>query len=1108
MQPNAQPNAQANDDGKGNGKGDQQGPWSSIPTERFTKIFHSERRNPYTAKLWARDLKRYMREVASRWNNDLKTRITRESIDASCLARKFFDEQVPEGWLEAGETFDFGDGDGNRHHQPWEIIMKLTLRNYGPEKVYEDYEKIAKFQQLRYTPGQRMKDFISEYEAARIKAEELEHTMSVTSHVLNIAKLLHIRQSSDLWLKLIDHCQDSPTKLPTTEAHYRSFLEKLKVRDELTRLSDHLLGGSRGERYYVPDGDGNQPLQQAQPCLYQMPDNNLSLVTSSAASSSHSQIMTMFPVVDNNPNVYLPWNDGSSAAYPTMSSNVNWREAVASVFNTFATEEGQPEHEFEEAMDDDSSGSEYLDQDVSMSDVQNPSDDQLKTVFLQYLFAKKRWRYASKRRQKKGGGKRFGFGRKHYRPKHNLSIPEQAYFKQKGKGRQHKSPMNPRKPNGERIPCKGCGATNHWEKNCPVLNGSGAGKGGTPNFWMDRFTGMVCFDQSGEQLVPTGSYQTEYTNPSTGSSSEDQIIHFDGDNTQSYMLTYMQRMKQQDKGKGVGNLTPRQERMKESNSSSSSWSIVEETNNSEPWSMLVPVLPPDPILPPKENREQDRLQLAIASGTSIPNDSDEEDNASVHTVSTLNSTDAANIRRHKQWIWRVVVPIRKVRQAFRDKYINKAAADRLIKYFRTKTQLPKGSSRPSVTCSESDDLFEEARDPLEGLEYNEDTEEECKSVISDEGTPVKVITCTACLQNEPKKHDKHTYDEKCKYIFDYTLDNVIPTTFKVHISIPYMAGIPYPTDDKPTSSSSDPIYPSYGSSSSKSESQLHLERLMVKSDIETKHPADNVSESQKKLNQLLKTDTQDFSEKKKSTLTKGLSTTKLSYWPVVSESDANIFLHERTRLSSEGDGRDGLLVDCGAIGNLSGERTAQRLADKCKRFGIPYKRNSMTNTVRVEGVGKEHQEVKEIMTIPTCIGGDIGLFRAPIVPDSDIPNLLGLATMEQHRTFLDIAGRKYIIPGPGTVQVTLPKGSKILNLEKAPSGHLILPCDQWKQLNMTAEEANKKISAQTAMVWNTQFKVMEDNESTEPTTTENTYKTTDSSQDNKSKKRNAGQSED
>ena len=66
-------------------------------------------------------------------------------------------------------------------------------------------------------------------------------------------------------------------------------------------------------------------------------------------------------------------------------------------------------------------------------------------------------------------------------------------------------------------------------------------------------------------------------------------------------------------------------------------------------------------------------------------------------------------------------------------------------------------------------------------------------------------------------------------------------------------------------------------------------------------------------------------------------------------------------------------------------------------------------------------------------------YAAPVIQDSDVPALLGLKALQKRRSILDLTKKQIHFCGPGEVQITLPPGSRTIDLEAAPSGHLLLP---------------------------------------------------------------------
>ena len=62
-----------------------------------------------------------------------------------------------------------------------------------------------------------------------------------------------------------------------------------------------------------------------------------------------------------------------------------------------------------------------------------------------------------------------------------------------------------------------------------------------------------------------------------------------------------------------------------------------------------------------------------------------------------------------------------------------------------------------------------------------------------------------------------------------------------------------------------------------------------------------------------------------------------------------------------------------------------------------------------------------------------------------IPALLGLTTMISQKALLDLQNGKMILLGEGGYELKLSPGSVVLDLERASTGHLILPTSDWEK---------------------------------------------------------------
>lgn len=160
------------------------------------------------------------------------------------------------------------------------------------------------------------------------------------------------------------------------------------------------------------------------------------------------------------------------------------------------------------------------------------------------------------------------------------------------------------------------------------------------------------------------------------------------------------------------------------------------------------------------------------------------------------------------------------------------------------------------------------------------------------------------------------------------------------------------------------------------------------------------------------------------------------WWP-------NIY-HTQVRLAS---GQEGLLVDCGAMTDLCGDRWASRVASLAEKAGQGTKWSKIPG-ITVEGVGKEADTITDQAAIPICLDdGSTSVYKAIVSKDSDLPALYGLIRMTEQQAVVDTGNDRIIYPGPGGIKYTLSPGSKVYALQRALSGHLLLPCAEWNKRN-------------------------------------------------------------
>ena len=178
----------------------------------------------------------------------------------------------------------------------------------------------------------------------------------------------------------------------------------------------------------------------------------------------------------------------------------------------------------------------------------------------------------------------------------------------------------------------------------------------------------------------------------------------------------------------------------------------------------------------------------------------------------------------------------------------------------------------------------------------------------------------------------------------------------------------------------------------------------------------------------------------------------------------------KTRLK----GKTAVLVDVGAVGNLAGSEWARELATKALKTGRKPKEEPRTRGLKVAGVGTGsqtcHYDVHLPCAIPLADGGVLKCtFTTPTVPNSTLPALLGLQSLKNSRAIIDTNDSKVYFLGPGDYDLMkgLPPGTKQIQCEHAPSGHMMMPVDSYDELDklerqggLTIEETVLPVKAQ------------------------------------------------
>jgi hypothetical protein len=176
-------------------------------------------------------------------------------------------------------------------------------------------------------------------------------------------------------------------------------------------------------------------------------------------------------------------------------------------------------------------------------------------------------------------------------------------------------------------------------------------------------------------------------------------------------------------------------------------------------------------------------------------------------------------------------------------------------------------------------------------------------------------------------------------------------------------------------------------------------------------------------------------------------------------------MHADVRLS---DGRLALCADIGSKGNVCGQDWADKAIALCHEHGMPGQYKDRARPLDVEGVGDGAQRCTQDVSVAGAIPtkGDRPalrvIYHAPVIPNSQIPALLGLETLSKMKALINCATHEIHFLGPDdSKSLDLPEGTVTLQAELSKSGHMMIPFGEFKQLSNTKKLDEKQISLNT-----------------------------------------------
>ena len=176
--------------------------------------------------------------------------------------------------------------------------------------------------------------------------------------------------------------------------------------------------------------------------------------------------------------------------------------------------------------------------------------------------------------------------------------------------------------------------------------------------------------------------------------------------------------------------------------------------------------------------------------------------------------------------------------------------------------------------------------------------------------------------------------------------------------------------------------------------------------------------------------------------------------------------HSLTQLA---DGRISMLLDIGSVGQLTGSVWAVRTGQAAMAHGRIPEQITRDRPLNVSGVGSGsqtcHYDIKMPLVCKTLSDRYLRTsYNSPCVPDSELPALFGLDACQRNRALIDTFNKVMYLVGPGEFNLdSLPPGSEAIQLETAPSGHLVVPCGYYAEYDRESSRGGLEIERTLAL---------------------------------------------
>jgi hypothetical protein len=102
----------------------------------------------------------------------------------------------------------------------------------------------------------------------------------------------------------------------------------------------------------------------------------------------------------------------------------------------------------------------------------------------------------------------------------------------------------------------------------------------------------------------------------------------------------------------------------------------------------------------------------------------------------------------------------------------------------------------------------------------------------------------------------------------------------------------------------------------------------------------------------------------------------------------------------------------------------------------------------IDGVGSQPSTCSTTAVVPIALPeGTLATFSTSLIDQSDVPALWGLNSMTEKAALVDTLHNQVILVGRGGFEMKLSPGSTVLQCQRSPTGHMMLPCSSWEAVN-------------------------------------------------------------